>query len=82
MRDLLDGFIQAFQLIMIGDPALYEAISLSLRVTGVALLFSTLVGIPLGAWMGLKQFPGGDWSWPCCTPGWAFRRWWLACSSI
>jgi len=58
MRDLLAGFVQAFQLIMIGDPALYEAISLSLRVTGVALLFSTLVGIPLGAWLGLKQFKG------------------------
>lgn len=32
--------------------------SLSLRVTGVALLFSTLVGIPLGSWLGLKRFVG------------------------
>jgi tungstate transport system permease protein len=58
MRDLLAGFVQAIQLILAGDPPLYQAISLSLRVTGVALLFSTLVGIPLGAWLGLKQFPG------------------------
>ena len=58
MRDLLAGFVQAFQLIVAGDPPLYQAISLSLRVTGVALLFSTLVGIPLGAWLGLKQFRG------------------------
>ena len=58
MREILTGFVQAIQLILAGDPALYEAISLSLRVTGVALLFSTLVGIPLGAWLGLKQFPG------------------------
>src|SRR5512136_3485083 len=58
MREILSGFVQAIQLILAGDPALYEAISLSLRVTGVALLFSTAVGIPLGAWLGLKQFPG------------------------
>ncbi len=58
MREILSGFVQAIQLILAGDPALYEAISLSLRVTGVALLFSTAVGIPLGAWLGLKQFRG------------------------
>ncbi len=58
MQDLLAGFVQAFQLILAGDPPLYQAISLSLRVTGVALLFSTMVGIPLGAWLGLKRFRG------------------------
>ncbi len=31
---------------------------LSLRVSGIALLFSTLIGIPLGAAMGLNRFPG------------------------
>ena len=33
-------------------------VSLSLRVTGVALLFSTLAGLPLGSWLGLKRFVG------------------------
>ncbi len=33
-------------------------VSLSLRVTGAALLFSTLAGIPLGSWLGLKRFIG------------------------
>ena len=33
-------------------------VSLSLRVTGAALLFSTLAGIPLGSWLGLKRFVG------------------------
>lgn len=33
-------------------------VSLSLRVTGAALLFSTLVGIPLGSWLGLRRFIG------------------------
>ncbi len=37
---------------------LIEIISLSLRVSGIALLFSTLIGIPLGVWMGLKRFTG------------------------
>ena len=33
-------------------------VNLSLRVTGVALLFSTLAGIPLGSWLGLRRFVG------------------------
>jgi tungstate transport system permease protein len=37
---------------------LSEIILLSLQVSGIALLFSTLVGIPLGAFMGLKRFSG------------------------
>ena len=35
-----------------------EIVLLSLRVSGTALLFSTLIGIPLGAAMGLKRFTG------------------------
>jgi len=37
---------------------LIRIVSLSLRVTGTALLFSTLVGIPLGSWLGLRRFVG------------------------
>ena len=37
---------------------LFEIIFLSLRVSGIALLFSTLIGIPLGVFMGLNRFPG------------------------
>ena len=37
---------------------LQEIILLSLQVSGVALLFSTLVGIPAGVLMGLARFPG------------------------
>lgn len=35
-----------------------EIVSLSLRVSGIALFFSTLLGIPIGALMGLYRFPG------------------------
>lgn len=37
---------------------LHEIILLSLQVSGIALLLSTLIGIPLGAFMGLTRFIG------------------------
>jgi len=37
---------------------LLEIILLSLRVSGVALLISTLTGIPVGAYLGLRRFAG------------------------
>lgn len=58
MRDLLEGLIQAIGLIFSLDPALYEIIWFSLYVSGVALAFSIVVGIPLGAFLGLKRFFG------------------------
>jgi len=58
MEEIVKGFIQAIRLIIALDPKVLEIVSLSLRVTGTALLFSTLVGIPLGSWLGLKRFIG------------------------
>jgi len=58
MEEIIKGFIQAIRLIVALDPKVLEIVSLSLRVTGTALLFSTLVGIPLGSWLGLKRFIG------------------------
>jgi len=42
----------------LSDPALAEIVALTLRVTGAALLISTLIGVPLGALLGLGRFPG------------------------
>jgi tungstate transport system permease protein len=50
--------LQALELILVRDPTLWEIVRLSLYVTGVALLLSTLIGIPVGAFMGLNRFPG------------------------
>ncbi|MCB0155021.1 MAG: ABC transporter permease [Anaerolineae bacterium] len=58
MNDLIQGTIQAFYLIISLDPALYEVIWFSIYVSGVALAYSTLVGIPLGAFLGLVRFRG------------------------
>ncbi len=55
MDELTSGLVQAIQMILSGDPALYEIIWLSLRVSGSALLFSSLVGVPLGAAIGLSR---------------------------
>lgn len=39
-------------------PELVEIVTLSLRVSGTALLFSTVIGIPLGVALGLSRFFG------------------------
>ena len=41
-----------------GDSQLAEIVLLSLRVSGIALLISTIVGIPTGAVLGLTRFRG------------------------
>ena len=41
-----------------GDPYLWAIILLSAKVSGIALICSALIGIPLGALIGLLHFPG------------------------
>ncbi len=55
---MLRGLAEAFRLIGTLDPALLEIVALSLRVSGIALLISAIIGIPLGALMGLSRFRG------------------------
>jgi len=52
---------EAIRLILSGDPALWEIVQLTLLVSGLALLFAALIGIPSGAWLGLRQFRGARW---------------------
>jgi tungstate transport system permease protein len=58
MNDLLEGVRQALRLLFDGDPETWQIIALSLRVSGLALLASTIFGVPLGAFLGLWSFPG------------------------
>jgi tungstate transport system permease protein len=58
MNQLLQGFIQAIELIIERDPTVWEIVLLSLRVSGIALLISTIIGIPVGAFLGLSRFAG------------------------
>lgn len=56
MNDLLSGLSHALRLILGGDAETAGIVALSLRVSGLALLLSTLIGVPLGAWLGLRSF--------------------------
>ncbi len=47
---------QAVQLILGLDSEVLRIVLLSLRVSATALAFSTLMGVPLGAWLGLRRF--------------------------
>ena len=58
MDSILNGFTQAFSLILHLDPVLFGIIMLSLKVSGLALLIATAFGLPTGALLGLKRFPG------------------------
>jgi tungstate transport system permease protein len=48
----------ALQLIMGGDPGLYGIVRLSLIVSISAVVLAAVVGMPLGAYLGLARFPG------------------------
>ncbi|HJW88676.1 MAG TPA: ABC transporter permease [Dehalococcoidia bacterium] len=58
MEAIARGFVEALGLLFRGDPGVREVVFLSLKVSGTALLFATLIGIPLGAWLGFARFPG------------------------
>jgi tungstate transport system permease protein len=58
MDSILSGFSQAFSLILHLDRTLVGIIVLSIEVSGAALLIATALGLPAGAFLGLRRFPG------------------------
>ncbi len=58
MALILDGIIRALQLMLSGDPEVWQITFLSLQVSGTATFFSLLLGIPLGTFLALSRFPG------------------------
>jgi tungstate transport system permease protein len=52
------GILEAARLILRGDRDLLEIARLSLVVSTIATSLSLAVGVPLGAWIGLRRFPG------------------------
>lgn len=60
METLLDALREALRLLTGFDPALVEVVGMTLRVTGGALVLATLIGLPLGAMLGLRdKIPAG-----------------------
>jgi tungstate transport system permease protein len=57
MDFLTYGFQRAFQLIVNLDRELIVIILLSLKVSGLALLISIIIGLPIAALMGLRHVP-------------------------
>jgi tungstate transport system permease protein len=58
LQDIVQGFLEAIRLVLTGDPELVEIVWLSLRVSGVALVISTVLGVPCGVLLGLRRVPG------------------------
>lgn len=58
MSFLLESFKQAIYLILNLDKELLQIIFLSLKVSATALLLATVIGVPFGAFVGLKRFVG------------------------
>jgi tungstate transport system permease protein len=58
MDSLIEGFRKALVLIAGLDPELLGIIFLSLKISGLALMISTLAGLPASTLIGLRKFPG------------------------
>jgi tungstate transport system permease protein len=52
---LYEGLLEAIRLIISFDPDLLTIVLLSLRVSITAIIISTIIGVPLGALLGLKS---------------------------
>lgn len=55
MNDILRGFAEAVRLILSVNAQLGEIVALSLRVSGLGLLISTVIGVPIGVALGLTR---------------------------
>lgn len=58
MELLMGGLRKAIEMILSGDQEIFRITSLTLRVSFIAILFSTLIGLPLGMFIGLTKFKG------------------------
>ena len=56
----MTGDGSALHLVLIGDPALFAIVELSLIVSLSAVLLSALIGVPVGAFIALTRFPGRE----------------------
>ena len=58
MDFLLNGFTEAFNLLLNGNLETYSAIKATLYTSSVSILFAVLVGFPLGFILGFYDFKG------------------------
>jgi tungstate transport system permease protein len=58
MRLVAEGVLEAFRLLLVGDPEVWRITLLSLQISITATLLSLIVGIPAGTALALTRFPG------------------------
>jgi tungstate transport system permease protein len=58
LADILGGIIEAFKLIVSGDPEIYGIVSRSLFFSGTAVILAILWGTPLSMLIAMKEFRG------------------------
>jgi tungstate transport system permease protein len=58
MSALVDGFIQAFQLIVTLDPEVLDITARSILISLTATLIGSLIAIPIGGFIHFKEFGG------------------------
>src|SRR6185436_13768966 len=58
MSDVLASLGLALRLLGGGDPGLWSVVALSLEVSLAAALIACCLGLPLGAWIAVRRFPG------------------------
>ena len=58
MDFILQGLVQAFALLIGGDPETYSAVFATVKVSSLAMAASLLIGIPTGFALGHFTFPG------------------------
>jgi len=57
MDTVVSGFASAFRMISAGNPELLKILFLSLKVSGLALVLATLLGVPAAAAVALRRLP-------------------------
>ncbi len=58
MGVILEGLVEAFRLLVTGDPEVLGITLLTLKVSGTATIISVLLGIPVGTVLALTRFFG------------------------
>jgi tungstate transport system permease protein len=58
LHDIVDALAAAGWLVLSGDPALIAIASLSLNVSLTAVLLASALGLPFGAALAVRRFPG------------------------
>lgn len=58
MDYILEGFVEAFQLLISGHPETYTAIFTTLKASSLSIIMSLVMGVPLGFMLGHFDFAG------------------------